>query len=1044
MFIECTVSKIIHDKGGYRIIGCIPTEEYKSKIKVNADYGSFTIVGENLSALNEWKNYTMNIEEGRTDSRGTQYKVISIPSLENEMENITDEMEYEIMGNITSTAQTKYILEAYPQFIRMILDGREAEIDVKKIYNVGEIRLAFYIREIDKKFKFFQIMSTFSQYELKIDECKALGIRYKSLDEMKKAMETQPYHCMIEVMGRSFDGVDSKILSISPELRESFQRTEFLILDTLDRNEYDGNTKINANIMAKFAREKAPECIRKIKEVAVESDRIYFEESTKFIAKMATYLAEEEIAHEIIVRNSYSKVLDINWKPYVTRNNLTSEQGKLLENFCEHNFSVLLGWAGCVDKDTEYFNGIKWVKISEYQVGDKVLQYNMDNSTNLIEPQRYIKEPCDEMYHFHNKYGVDQMFSEDHDIVYRTSKGHINKKNVKEVVSMHYNCKSGFTGKFLSAFSYNEGVGIDLTDEEIRVMCAVISDGSFSSKSKPYDDFYITSPRIEKIFTSYWYDCSKHQLEIIADEILNWDGSVIGKRRSFSTTIKETADFVQFVFTSLGTRTTIQTYDRRGQFKIGENGKQYERKTKEYTVVLSSKSSYIGIGTQDEDKQEYKNSLIKQVPTLDGYKYCFTVPSGMLVLRRNDKIFITGNCGKTFSIKSLVELMEDNKLSYTLLAPTGKASAKLKESTGRPTSTIHRALGGGNKITTDVLIIDEGSFLAVDTMIMVLRGIERADTRIILVGDNQQLPSISCGNILNDLIESNIVPIAMLTKVFRYGEGGIATVATDIRNGKHFLNEGKTIQKIGKDYKFIQADDDSLLDVVLEEYNKLLERNINPKDILILSPYNVGDFGTYNINSNIQYLVNKPKSNELFHTIKKDRGVEITFKKGDLVINKKNDYKALPLEGWQQIEDSDYICEDDVEKSTVYNGDSGKALNIDDKHLFIQFGEEIIVYNKRKINQLLLSYAISVHSSQGSQALHVINIVSPMHSRMLNRNLLYVADSRAEKEHIDIGDVTTFNDAIDNVEPSLRQTFLLELLIKENERMVKEITNMAI
>lgn len=339
------------------------------------------------------------------------------------------------------------------------------------------------------------------------------------------------------------------------------------------------------------------------------------------------------------------------------------------------------GASGCVDADTEFFNGLGWKKISEYSDGDKVLQYNADGSTNLVSPIRYIKSPCNEMWHFETKYGLNQTLSDEHNVVYITSKGNLAEKPMSELVQMHNSSKCGFGGKFITTFHYN-GNGIALTDSEIRVMCAVICDGTFNyrlleknkdkndwtkcrfhlkkerkkhrlrmlfrdahitfreyeSTAEGYTDFVAYVPLRCKEFGDDWYHCTNAQMKIICDEVMYWDGDY--KRKTcFSTTSKKTADFIQYAFSCTGNRATISIDDRRRDRK---DGKTINHNIC-YDVIVSRKTS--GLCSIKGDGVGKTN--IERVNTIDGYKYCFTVPSHMLVLRRNNKIFITGNSGKT-------------------------------------------------------------------------------------------------------------------------------------------------------------------------------------------------------------------------------------------------------------------------------------------------------------------------------------------------------------------------------------------------------------
>lgn len=351
----------------------------------------------------------------------------------------------------------------------------------------------------------------------------------------------------------------------------------------------------------------------------------------------------------------------------------------------ENSLTVLTGKAGCVDCDTEFFNGHEWKRIADFKKGDKVLQYNDDGTAELVSPLVYVKSPCDKLWHFKTKYGLDQCLSDGHNVYYQTSKGNSTMKKFSEIRKMHESSKQGFSGRFYRTFRY-DGHGIGLTDAEIELMCAVICDGSFyydnrdgdysgrpsnntcrfhikkdrkkanlrfifkkcgleyreiKSVDDGYTDFYVTPPRHEKYFSDFWYGCNNRQLNIICDNILFWDGHCDKDgRRSFSTTVKESADFVQFAFSATGRSATIYTDTRSGQ-KYQTNGKEYIRKSDCYDVRISDRQM-SGMTGKNGNKTK-----IEEYITKDGFMYCFTVPSHKWVMRRNNKIVVTGNSGKS-------------------------------------------------------------------------------------------------------------------------------------------------------------------------------------------------------------------------------------------------------------------------------------------------------------------------------------------------------------------------------------------------------------
>ena len=366
-----------------------------------------------------------------------------------------------------------------------------------------------------------------------------------------------------------------------------------------------------------------------------------------------------------------------------------------------HDNIIVKALAGCVDCDTEFFNGYTWKKISEYQEGDKVLQWN-NGKGELVDPINYIKLPCDTLYHFETKYGLDQCLSNEHTIYYLGDggKGNLCSCSFEEFKHRHEMSKTGFTGRFITTFSYEQGIGIDLTDAEIKLMCAVICDGTFNenhgkdtktyktcrfhikkdrkkkklrelfqeanltwkekeSSEKGYTDFYIIPPRHEKVFSRDWYNCTRHQLWVICNNVLFWDGNENltehnAIRKRFTTTVKETADFIQFAFTACGYRATIKFKERKDTL-VKTNNKEYYRISNDYDILITNTHSNT-VGMMRRTDLGAEKVPIKPYPTKDGFKYCFTVPSGKWMMRRGYKICMTGNSGKTTLLKELTDL----------------------------------------------------------------------------------------------------------------------------------------------------------------------------------------------------------------------------------------------------------------------------------------------------------------------------------------------------------------------------------------------------
>lgn len=1069
--------------GDFCIINFSPIGDYGNLTL--SPYMTFSAKGD-LTYLVEGKEYDLKVEEISCDPRfGSCVRVISVPSMtEVDFKNLTEQESFEILMDCTSSEKIAHnILNAYPNFIEKVLTEGQESIDLSLIHGVGTAYLNSYVRTLTERYKYYSMLQNLKEYEVNTTDCKALINIFTDEATVVKALEEKPYMVLISVLNRTFEVADKLIMSIRPELKKSEERCAYLILSVLDQSESEGDTYTDANDLYFYILNEYP-IAKDLEELIVpvvkNNELFFYDEETHRVAIATTYNGECMIANLVKEKTENPHKLNIDWTQYteVDGFKMTDEQSSLLKNICEQDIVLLSGKAGCVDANTEYFNGIEWKKISDYTIGDNVLQFDTITKTaTLTQPIRYIKEPCDKMYHFETKYGLDQTLSPDHIMLidHSTRQGkhwyttitaeEFKNQQEKGLFNPTYN-------KFPTTFNYS-GKGIDLTDNEIKIMCAVICDGTFNynltentntfkkcrfhikkdrkkealrklftesniwweekiSSVNGYSDFYIIAPRKEKVFSSYWYNCNSHQLQVICDNILQWDGytntTEKGKtRKSFSTTIKETADFIQFAFTSCGYRSYIRIDDRRGSKHI-INNKEYEHKSITYQIMFSDKILTTISGQNDETP-----TVIDTVIPIDGYKYCFQVPTEHLVLRRNNKIFITHNCGKTSSVKALIKLMEDNCLSYSLLAPTGAAALRLANQTGRKASTIHRKCLKDQEIDSDIIIIDEMSMVGLDVFVMMLNCVTNPNAKFVLCGDMYQLPSISKGCVFSDLIESHKVPTAELTKVFRYDTSGGAFVGENVRQGKNFFDSDRVkvkdnILTISSNYKFIETDE--IFDEIIKEYARL-RRIYKEEDIIILSPFNKGDCGTYKINECIENEYNAPKPNELSLSYKRD-GVNIVFRTGSRVVNTKNDYKAMPLESWREICNSNGILtEEDVPLTQLFNGQIGVVREVQEKYLVCQFDEELIVIQKPKLNTLLLARAISTHRSQGGEWKSVINVVSEMHERLLSKQLLYVSDTRAKEFHCDIGNQKAFTQALLIDVVDARNTWLKDLL-KEN------------
>lgn len=740
IIVKAKCLKNVYKNGDYRIFSWSPIEKDK-ELKLS-NYFTFSTKG-NDSYIQEQKEYTIELEEISYDSKwGATYKILSCPSLvELNFDTLTRDESFNILMDCTSSERiANNILDAYEDFIKIILTEGKESIDLNKIKGVGEAYLNSYSRELNEKYKYIALINKLKDFQIDVGDCKALYSVYDKDEEIVSEIEKNPYKILIGVLKRSFENADKMILELRDDLTHSEERCSYLILSVLETNESYGNTKCNANVIYDYIIKNYTQA-KDIKDLIVPTvlnnkELFYYDEETKDLAILNTYLGECQIASLSVDKNEEPHILDIDWKSYKDLDDfhLTDEQLGALENFCNYDFTILCGKSGS---------------------------------------------------------------------------------------------------------------------------------------------------------------------------------------------------------------------------------------------------------------------------------------------------------GKTSTMKALVKLMEDNDMSYSLLSPTGSASLRLKEQTHRPASTIHRKVLRDGKINSDVIIVDEMSMVSLDVFVMLINAISNKDCKIVLCGDDSQLPSISKGKVFNDLIESNKVPKTILTKVFRYDTNGGAFVGENIRLGRQFLNNEKVkvkgnIYNICGNYKFVQTE--NIFENVISEYKSLLKK-YKPNEIMILSAYNIGDCGTYKLNQTIEDEYNPPKANEKTLSYKIN-GVKINFRVGSRVVNTKNNYNALPLDSFKEIQKSNgKLTEEDVRVTELFNGQIGVVAEVQDDYLVCQFDDELIVIDKHKLSTLLLARAISIHRSQGSEYKAVINIISPQQSRNLSKNLLYVSDTRAKEYHCDIGDRETFEKAllVDSVDT--RKTWLKDLLI---------------
>ena len=392
--------------------------------------------------------------------------------------------------------------------------------------------------------------------------------------------------------------------------------------------------------------------------------------------------------------------------------------------------------------------------------------------------------------------------------------------------------------------------------------------------------------------------------------------------------------------------------------------------------------------------------------------------------------------GKTSSLMALLDMIEDNGLTYKMMSPTGKAASRLSEQTGRPASTIHRAVLSGTLEDIDVIIIDESSMLSITLLTMVIMNDLYSDVRFVLVGDSAQIPSIGLGRVFKDMGESGRIPKITLTKCFRFDEGGASYISTLTRQGQYYLTEEQEKMErftIGEksDYEFIRFNGD--VNQIVDVYMNLVNNDVNPKDIMLLIPYNIGAYGATKLNNLIQERLN-PVDNDIFLKTKHN-DTDVLIHKGDLVMNVKNNYNAVTLQDYEDIAWDDSFGLEDAHHTSVFNGQTGvvtkvvkQADIVNGKMLVANIEDEDIIYTQAEANNLLLAYASNPFKFQGSQCKYIINVIIKPHSRMWSRNLLYTAQTRMTEKLIEIGDIDVIKEAVETAGDDNRNTRLKEFI----------------
>lgn len=457
-----------------------------------------------------------------------------------------------------------------------------------------------------------------------------------------------------------------------------------------------------------------------------------------------------------------------------------------------------------------------------------------------------------------------------------------------------------------------------------------------------------------------------------------------------------------------------------------------------YQIELHTAQMLHELNVKDTAEEEVLQEKIKQIQRAEKIDLDEKQQEAIKEAVRNGLMVITGGpgTGKTTTINAIIRYFEMEGLDIYLAAPTGRAAKRMTEATGYEAKTIHRLLeltgipeessarvhferNAQNPLEADVIIIDEMSMVDIFLMHALLSAVVTG-TRLILVGDVNQLPSVGPGSVLKDIIRSGEFPVVELTKIFRQAS------QSDIVVNAHKINQGIPVVLDNKsmDFFFLKRyDANVIISVVITLIQKKLPKFVDaqPYDIQVLTPMRKGLLGVERLNGILQQYLNPPEKEKK----EKEHGSGL-FREGDKVMQIKNNYQIeWEVRGLYGIP---------VEKGVgVFNGDTGilREINTFAETVTVEFDErKFVEYSFKQLDELELAYAITIHKAQGSEYPAVIIPLLGGPKMLMNRNLLYTAVTRARKCVTLVGDEKTFEEMENNRMEQSRYT-TLDLRIKE-------------
>ena len=459
-----------------------------------------------------------------------------------------------------------------------------------------------------------------------------------------------------------------------------------------------------------------------------------------------------------------------------------------------------------------------------------------------------------------------------------------------------------------------------------------------------------------------------------------------------------------------------------------------------YYMELTVARKLLDLNAKSENNYKVMEAKVKEVEAKTGIKLGDLQRKAVYEAVESGLVIITGGpgTGKTTTINAIIKLFEMQNMEILLAAPTGRAAKRMTETTGMEAQTIHRLLelngnpeeGGSmrfernelNPLEADVIIIDEMSMVDIYLMYSLLKAVT-VGTRLILVGDVNQLPSVGPGKVLKDIIGSEKFNVVRLSEIFRQA------AESDIITNAHKINAGQSIRLDNKSKDFFMLSMNSSLQIQRALVSLIAEKlppyvDATKYDIQVLTPSRKGELGVENLNKILQQYINPPAPNK-----REKQWGEMIFRENDKVMQIKNDYQME----WKIVTKKGLTIK---EGSGVFNGDCGIIREINEfaGTVTVEFDEgKIVEYTGATLEELELAYAITIHKSQGSEYPAVIIPLLNAPRPLLNRNLLYTAVTRARKCVTIVGSEISVNEMIQNESEMKRNSGLVDSIIEMEE-----------